>query len=215
MMFYSALIPALAALRPDMLFTRLYRLPWYGGMLEDWARDIGIEARHDVLELGCGTGNLLRAMTAWGANVVGVDRSPAMVRAAQRAHGRSPGPYLRADANALPFAAARFDRVVAASLINVVTDPESVLREVRRVLRRGGRLGLLFPTAEMSAPRAISCARSRGLRGFSAAALLTWARRAPKSDPQEVAKSLVEAGFGRIRHHSYLDHMVAGVAATA
>ncbi len=215
MMFYSALIPALAARRPDMLFTRLYRLPWYGGMLEDWVRDIGVEAGHDVLELGCGTGDLVRAMTAWGATVVGVDRSPAMIRAARRAHGPAPGPYLRADAGALPFAAARFDRVVAASLINVVTDPERVLREMKRVLRPGGRLGLLFPTAAMTPQRAALCARRHQLRGFSAAALSAWARRAPKGDVQGMERSLAEVGFAQIGHRFHLDRMIAAIAATA
>ena len=214
-MLHSTLISALAALRPDILFDRLYRLPWYGGMFEEWARDIGIEAGHDVLELGCGTGALVRAMTAWGATVVGVDRSPAMIRAARRAHGPAPGPYLRADAGALPFAAARFDRVVAASLVNVVKDPERVLREMRRVLRPGGRLALLFPTAEMTPRRARSCARTRRLHGFSAAALQAWARRAPKGDVQGMERSLAEVGFVAIGHRFHLDRMIAAIAATA
>jgi 2-polyprenyl-3-methyl-5-hydroxy-6-metoxy-1,4-benzoquinol methylase len=95
-----------------------------------------------VLDLGCGTGDLARALAAAGLQVGGCDISDEMlVRAAREPRGRgervgwvrlSPG-WRR-----LPFASAAFDVVVAASVFEYVAEPGAVLRECARVLRPGG-----------------------------------------------------------------------------
>jgi SAM-dependent methyltransferase len=56
-----------------------------------------------------------------------------------------PGGAVSVSANALPFAAASFDRVVLADLLEYVRDEKSTLAEVCRVLRDGGRLTVLAP----------------------------------------------------------------------
>jgi len=94
----------------------------------------------DVLDLACGTGNLLPRLPAV-QGYTGVDGSPEMLRAARR---KFPAASLAAgDSAALPFADARFDTVVCASAFHVFPEPERALAEVRRVLRRPGRLLLL------------------------------------------------------------------------
>src|SRR5581483_8111164 len=71
--------------------------------------------------------------------IVGIDTSLGMVREA-----RTPvAQVLQADAQALPFADAAFDRVLAAHMLYHVPDQELALREIRRVLRSGGRAVLV------------------------------------------------------------------------
>ena len=94
----------------------------------------------DVLDLACGTANLLPRLSTFRA-YTGLDASREMLLAARR---KFPAASLAAgDAMALPFADARFDTVVCASAFHIFRDPESALAEVARVLRRPGRLLLL------------------------------------------------------------------------
>jgi ubiquinone/menaquinone biosynthesis C-methylase UbiE len=102
-----------------------------------------------VLEVGCGTGAILRDLvTLVGSRgrVVGVDSSRNAVRAARilcRGHGR-PGQLTvrHADGVRLPFAADRFDATLAITVVLHVADPRAFTRELARVTRPGGRVGL-------------------------------------------------------------------------
>jgi SAM-dependent methyltransferase len=96
-------------------------------------------AGNRVLDLGCGTGELARALAAAGLQVTGCDVSPQMLLRAARDRGGCAGwVRLEPDWRTLPFASATFDVVVAASVLEYVADPVGVLRECARVLRPGG-----------------------------------------------------------------------------
>ncbi len=104
------------------------------------------EAR--VLEVGCGSGELLRRLAAQARLAVGVDLSE---EGLQLARARIPDAsctlLVRAGATDLPFEAASFDAVVAQHLLEHLPDPIEGIREWRRVLRPGGLLALVTPNA--------------------------------------------------------------------
>jgi len=92
-----------------------------------------------VLDLGCGTGELARVLAAAGFRVTGCDISPQMLLRATRDHDRcAEWVRLEPDWRTLPFASAAFNVVVAASVLEYVTEPVAVLRECAQVLRPGG-----------------------------------------------------------------------------
>jgi len=111
-------------------------------------RFVPIERGQRVLEIGCGTGVVLRdlmALVGARGEVTGLDPSKTMLERARRlAHGVAGGRLrLRHGVgNALPFARARFDVALAITVILHVADPLQVVKELVRVTRPGGRVGL-------------------------------------------------------------------------
>ncbi len=97
-----------------------------------------------VLELGCGTGYLQLALAQAGLPHTGYDASPQMLRQATRRIERAGyiPRLLRGRSQALPFAASRFNDVVATFPTPYILDP-ATLAEVRRVLAPGGQLVIL------------------------------------------------------------------------
>ncbi|MGW5590150.1 class I SAM-dependent methyltransferase [Streptomyces sp. NPDC003857] len=103
---------------------------------------------HRVLDVGCGTGNLLRATGRRHRSVdlVGLDPDPkALIRAERKA--RRAGLTIRLDrgfAQELPYEDGSFDRVFSSLMLHHLdsTSKEALLAEVRRVLRSDGQLVL-------------------------------------------------------------------------
>jgi SAM-dependent methyltransferase len=93
-----------------------------------------------VLDLGCGTGELSCRLAAGGLKVTGCDISANMLLYAAARDGAGCHAWLRLapDWRSLPFKPATFDLVVAASVLEYVVEPGTVLRECGRVLRPGG-----------------------------------------------------------------------------
>jgi len=90
----------------------------------------------DVLEVGCGTGLLLRHLAAFARSARGVDLSPGMLERA-RARGLS---VVEASATELPFADASFDVVCSFKVLAHVRDVRRALSEMARVTRPGGHV---------------------------------------------------------------------------
>jgi SAM-dependent methyltransferase len=112
-------------------------------------RFVPIRAGQRVLEVGCGTGVVMRDLAALvgprGA-VVGVDPSRGMVETARALARRHPLKsrmrWRLAPGSALPFAADRFDAALAVTVLLHVADPAAVVAEMVRVTRPGGRVGV-------------------------------------------------------------------------
>jgi SAM-dependent methyltransferase len=106
---------------------------------------LGVGPDDEVLDVGCGTGNVALQAAAAGAAVTGLDIVPAMLaRARLEADRRGVTvDWVDGDAEALPFPAAAFD--VAASSFGCMLAPRHhvAAAEIARVLRPGGRLGIL------------------------------------------------------------------------
>jgi SAM-dependent methyltransferase len=101
----------------------------------------------EVLDLGCGSGELARRLADNGYRVTGCDIAPPMLRQAATADRRQRVSWIRLDSRwrTLPFAPGSLDAVVAASVLEYVPDPLVVLRECARVLRPGGILLCTVP----------------------------------------------------------------------
>ena len=94
-----------------------------------------------VLDIGCGTGRLLRRIARQypGAELVGVDPAPGMVRQAQsQGSSEQHVEFVNAQAEKLPFPDASFDLVFTTVSFHHWADQSQGLNEVRRVLRNEG-----------------------------------------------------------------------------
>ncbi|MBO0777421.1 MAG: class I SAM-dependent methyltransferase [Ktedonobacteraceae bacterium] len=97
----------------------------------------------DILELGCGLGDLLADMLEAGYRCQAVEHSPEMVSAARatlrRRESGQPSLIIQGTAQHLPFSPSTFDTVVSTFPSEYIYDPDSIA-EIARVLRPGGRL---------------------------------------------------------------------------
>lgn len=93
-----------------------------------------------VLDAGCGSGPLTAELLARGAEVTGLDGSPAMIELARRRLGDGVPLHVGDLAAPLPFADDAFDLVTASLVLHYLEDWSAPLAELRRVLAPGGRL---------------------------------------------------------------------------
>lgn len=148
---------------------------------------LALRPQERVLEIGTGTGVALEALSRQGGRAVGVDLSAGMLRRARSRLGGRPGAsLLQAEALQLPVAGGSFDALFMSFTLELFDTPEipRLLGECRRVLKAGGRLGVV----------AMSKARPAGLLR-----LYEWAhQRWPAwidCRPLFARRTLEEAGF--------------------
>jgi SAM-dependent methyltransferase len=99
-----------------------------------------------ILDVGTGEGQIIRKLTASGQDVpvLGVGIDPSMAQVAEAKKRLNSGMFLRAIASEMPFADESFDLVVACLVFEHVLEVDSAIREVARVLKRGGRFIFLL-----------------------------------------------------------------------
>jgi demethylmenaquinone methyltransferase/2-methoxy-6-polyprenyl-1,4-benzoquinol methylase len=103
-----------------------------------------------VLDAACGTGDLaIAGLRAGAGKVTGLDFSERMLERARRKDARIE--WVQGDLLALPFADETFDAATVGFGVRNVADLEAGLRELRRVLKPGGRLAIL----EITTPRGV------------------------------------------------------------
>jgi SAM-dependent methyltransferase len=119
---------------------RLESLPPQFGNLEANLRfidDTGLlRPSTDALEIGTGTGALLRTLVERGCRMQGVEMNEALIAEGQRWYGALP--IQKVSGITLPFPDASFDVVLSFDVFEHIPDSDAHLREVRRVLRPGG-----------------------------------------------------------------------------
>jgi ubiquinone/menaquinone biosynthesis C-methylase UbiE len=157
----------------------------------------------NVLDLGCGTGNMTARLTRLGLCVIGVDLSPEMLAVAR--HKIPPGMSVRLVQTGAAelidnFPAGSFDTIVSILMFSELSDAEQrlVLRQCRSLLRPGGRLIL---ADEVKAPTFLRRRLHNLVRAPLSVVtyLLTQASTSPVGD---LKAKLSEAGFRIIMEES-------------
>jgi demethylmenaquinone methyltransferase/2-methoxy-6-polyprenyl-1,4-benzoquinol methylase len=167
-----------------------------------------------TLDACCGTGDLAIGAHRAGAEVVGLDFSERML---ERARRKAPDlEFVRGDVLALPFEDASFDSAVVGFGVRNVEDLGACLAELRRVLRPGGRLGILEITRPTGWPAPfyrvwfdrVVPLMGRLLPGGAAYTYLPASvRRFPT--PDGLAEQLEASGFGDVRYRTFAGGIVA------
>jgi demethylmenaquinone methyltransferase/2-methoxy-6-polyprenyl-1,4-benzoquinol methylase len=101
-----------------------------------------------ILDVATGTGMVAFALAARGAEVVGLDQSEEMLDIARVRLQRTPQlanrlSFVLGEAEALPFADGEFDALSFTYLLRYVDDPAATMRELARVVKAGGRIGMV------------------------------------------------------------------------
>ena len=88
----------------------------------------------EVLDVGCGDGKYTGPAAEQAGSAVGLDRSPAKLRAAARRLSGTPGlRWVEGDATTLPFRDSSFDVVLIVTVLCVAADPQAVVNEALRL----------------------------------------------------------------------------------
>lgn len=131
---------------PDAFITK-------SGFLIRWVQSLRLAATRQalaigpkdyVLDLGCGSGNLLATLT--GAKMAGIDLSDSLLaKAKERIQGRGQTILVKGAAEQLPFPERTFDKIVCSEVLEHVLDPGLVLNEIRRVAKPGAHVVITVP----------------------------------------------------------------------
>jgi demethylmenaquinone methyltransferase / 2-methoxy-6-polyprenyl-1,4-benzoquinol methylase len=220
-------------LAPDAVRTMFDRIaPVYDAM--NRAMTLGLDQRwraetaravvspgDHVLDACCGTGDLAIAAQREGGRVTGLDFSERMLERAREKSDQIE--WIQGDALAVPFADGAFDAATVGFGVRNLDDLEAGLRELRRVLRSGGRVGIL----EITRPRGLLRPfyklwfdglvplAGKLLPGGSAYTYLPASvRRFPGA--KELSELMQDTGFEQVRYRLFAGGIVAlhtGVAA--
>jgi len=188
------------------------------GLDQHWRRETVkavVRPGDRVLDACCGTGDLaVAALRAGAREVVGLDFSPKMLeRARAKQHTVT---WLEGDVMAMPFGDGEFDSATVGFGVRNVSDLSAALTELRRVLKPGGRLGILeitTPTGFLALFYRLWFDRIVPLLGklFKGGSAYTYlpasVRRFP--GPEALADLLREAGFETVAFRTFAGGIVA------
>lgn len=110
-----------------------------GDIHEDVANRIEGEGLQPCLDVGCGTGALMRPLYDRRLAVIGLDASPTQLDDA-------PHPRVLGDARLLPFSDESFNSVAALYMLYHLPEPQEVIAECYRVLKKGGLFAACAPS---------------------------------------------------------------------
>jgi len=114
--------------------------PFCRPLWQDTLSALGVKAGMRFLDAGCGGGGACVLAAAFGAEVTGFDASDALLAIALE---RLPqAQFVHGDLEKLPFADGHFDAALAANSIIFAEDIRQAVRELRRVVRPGGRVAV-------------------------------------------------------------------------
>jgi len=118
---------------------------------------LGIKAGDRVLDAGCGSGVVTRAIAERvgpAGRAVGVDPSASFLTVAREIADKSPAgdriEFKEGSANALPFSDGSFDAAIAVTVLAHMHNGAAAVPELARVVRSGGRIGVFDFDADMT-----------------------------------------------------------------
>lgn len=142
-------IDSIDAAKQSMIAERLENraaMPTFVAVRDAYFEAIDLPSVGRLLELGCGTGAVCRAIATWPGfkgEITGSDLSNSLIDAAQRltdAAGIDNIRYLQADGQGSAAHQGNYDMVLAHTVISHVSDPNAFLGEALRLVRPGGRV---------------------------------------------------------------------------
>jgi ubiquinone/menaquinone biosynthesis C-methylase UbiE len=134
-----------------------------------------VAAPNRVLDLGCGTGYLLRELASRypdAEQLVGIDAAPAMVKTANAITQDDRLTFAVGVAEQIGYPDETFDLIVSTTSFDHWSDQQAGLRECARVLRRGGQLVLVDQFSRMLMPTMLTSRRGKARTRSRATRLL-------------------------------------------
>jgi ubiquinone/menaquinone biosynthesis C-methylase UbiE len=153
-----------------------------------------------VLDVGCGTGFLLRRLAArcpQATELAGIDAAPSMIEAAEQAADDERLRFTAGAAERLPYPDDSFDLVVSTTSFDHWADQQAGLRECARVLAPGGHLMLADVFSPLLLPTLLAGRRAKARTRRRASGLLS------------------SAGFHDLAWHDLYALIIKAVTATA
>ena len=103
-----------------------------------------IPGRYVVADLGCGTGQISKQLAPHVQQIIAVDNSAAMLKAARKRFGETPNLDLRrGDLTAIPIDSGACDAALLILVLAYLEDPSAVLTELARILKPGGQASIV------------------------------------------------------------------------
>lgn len=189
----------------DGSWVEIYETIFVPAMVEEWVAKVIALAKpqpgEHILDIACGTGALTRGVAnsiGPDGRVIGLDLSPDMLEFARKFPLNQAGPvsieWREGDANALPFEDETFEVVFCQIGLMFFPDQVMALREMRRVLKPAGRLGVMVWGSILECPgqTAIKASWERYL-GHEMGSRI--ARQHSLGSPKTIQSLLEKAGF--------------------
>jgi ubiquinone/menaquinone biosynthesis C-methylase UbiE len=192
----------------------LYQRYLVPGITSKWAEDLvhraSLRPDEEVLDVACGTGVVARlaAKAVASGQVTGLDLNTRMLAVGRDVQSEGPAvSWVEGSALDLPFASARFDAVLCQLGLQFFPDQLKALREMRRVVRRAGRVALSVYSAIERTPgaNAFVCALDEVL-GPQASQV----KRGEHSfaSPEQLENLLLDAEFGSVEVQTVVQTIV-------